>query len=338
VAVRLEIRHFQLVVAVADSGSLAAASLQLNLTASALSHQLRDAEERLGARLFQRRHRRLLLTGAGERLLASARRVLAEVDGVGTGRDCPEDLIRISTGCYTVYGWLPPVLRRWQPEHPRVELRIVLEATRQPIPALLRGELDLALTTETPRSARLRPTRLFSDELFLLLPADHPLVRRGRPVTPSEVAREHLLVYDAPREQIDVFTRVLWPARLEPRRVSRVPLTEALIELVRGGVGAATVPDWMLPADRTGLGIVRLTPGGIHRRWSAVTLAGPAPPVPLLRFVELLRAGAPARGRVAGFEPATPRGRRPEVLRAAPPRGASAAEAPTGTPRLRPAR
>ena len=110
----LEVRHFQLVAAIADTGSLAAASLKLHLTPSALSHQLRDAETRLGGHLFQRRHRKLLLTGAGERMLASARRVLAEIEEVENGRDAPEDLIRLSTGCYTVYGWLPPVLRRFQ--------------------------------------------------------------------------------------------------------------------------------------------------------------------------------------------------------------------------------
>jgi LysR family transcriptional regulator, regulator for metE and metH len=306
----LEVRHFQLVAAIAETGSLAAASLKLHLTPSALSHQLRDAESRLGGLLFQRRHRRLLLTGAGERMLASAHRVLAEIAEVENGRDAAEDLIRVSTGCYTVYGWLPPVLRRFQAEHPRVELKIVLEATRQPVAALLAGELDLALTTQVPSNARLSATRLFEDELLLVVPAGHPLDRRrggdprserrserrggeprskSRPVSAAELAREHLLVYDAPREQLDVFTRVLWPAGLEPRRVSRVPLTEALIELVRGGVGVATLPGWILPsASRKGLAFQRLTTGGVRRRWSAVTLAGTRPK-PLERFVQVLR-------------------------------------------------
>jgi LysR family transcriptional regulator for metE and metH len=260
----LEVRHFQLVAAIAETGSLAAASLKLHLTPSALSHQLRDAENRLGGLLFQRRHRRLLLTGAGERMLASARRVLAEIAEVENGRDAADDLIRLSTGCYTVYGWLPPVMRRFQAEHPRVELRIVLEATRQPVRALLAGELDLALTTQVPSRERLSATRLFDDEL--------------------------LLVYDAPREQLDVFTRVLWPAGLEPSRVSRVPLTEALVELVRGGVGVATLPRWILPsgASRKGLAFQKLTRRGVRRRWSAVTREG-ARPKPLSRFVQVLR-------------------------------------------------
>jgi LysR family transcriptional regulator for metE and metH len=291
----LELRHFQLVAAVADTGSLAAASRQLHLTPSALSHQLRDAEERLGVQLFQRRHRRLLLNGVGEKLLASARRVLSDVAEAEAGcrGDAPEDLIRLSTGCYTAYSWLPPVLARWQGEYPRVELRINLEATRQPIPALLAGALDLALTTDAPRHARLSRAPLFADELVLLVPAAHPLARR-RHATAQDLSREHLLVYDAPREQLDVFTRVLWPAGVEPRRVSRVPLTEALVELVRGGAGVTPLASWVLPARRQGLATVRLTPDGIERRWSAVSMAARRPSAPLKRFVELLRELVPA--------------------------------------------
>lgn len=286
----LELRHFRLVAAVADSGSLAAASLQLNLTPSALSHQLRDAEERLGIQLFQRRNRRLLLTGAGEKLLDSARRVLAQVDHAATALrgEAPEDLLRVSTACYTVYGWLPPVLQRWQREHPRVELRIVLEATRQPIPALLGGQLDLALTTDAPAQPRLVRTPLLADELLLLVPASHPFATR-RHVAADDLASEHLLTYDAPREQLDLYTRLLWPAGVEPRRHTRVPLTEALIELVRGGMGVAPLADWILPRKMEGLRAVRLTPGGIRRRWSAVRLAAKRPPAPLTRFIELLR-------------------------------------------------
>jgi LysR family transcriptional regulator for metE and metH len=286
----LEIRHFKLVVAVADTGSLAAASLKLHLTPSALSHQLRDAEDRLGVQLFLRRNRRLLLTGAGEKLLDSARRVLASVAQAETvlGADAPEDLVRISTGCYTVYTWLPPVLKRWQAEHPRAELRIVLEATRQPVPALLNGQLDLALTCEPVRQPRVVSTPLFRDELVLLVPEGHALAAK-RHANAEEVAREHVLTYDAPREQLDIFTRVFWPAGVEPQRVTRVPLTEAMVELVRGGVGVAPLADWVLPRKMEGLRVVRLTPHGVRRRWEAARLAGRHTSASLTRFVQLLR-------------------------------------------------
>lgn len=285
----LEIRHFRLLAAVADTGSLASASLQLHLTPSALSHQLRDAEERLGVQLFQRRNRRLLLTGAGETLLLSARRVLATVaDAQAALRtNAPEDLLRISTGCYTVYGWLPAVLRMWQPEFPRVEVRVVIEATRQPIPALLDGQIDLALTTDAPRQPRLARTPLLSDELVVLVPEGHPLAMKPY-VDAADLAAENVLTYDAPREQLDLFTRLFWPAGVEPRRTTRVPLTEALIDLVRGGMGVTALADWVIPEDRTGLRMVRLTRNGLCRRWSAVRLSSRRPPAHLLQFIRIL--------------------------------------------------
>src|SRR5580765_122849 len=72
----LEVRHLRLVAAVADVGSLTRAGDQLHLTQSALSHQLRDIEERLGAPLFHRLGKRLVLTPAGEEVLQLARTVL----------------------------------------------------------------------------------------------------------------------------------------------------------------------------------------------------------------------------------------------------------------------
>jgi len=286
----LELRHHALVVATAEEGTLTAAGRRLHLTPSALSHQLRDAEDRLGTRLFQRRHRRLLLTAAGERLLASSRRVLAEAAAAERGvRGSPgEDLLRISSGCYTAYGWLPAVLRRFRRMHPGVEVRIVLESTRRPVEGLLRGELDLALTSDEVAHPRLHATPLFDDELVLLVGSTHRLA--GRPfAVAGDLAAETLLTYDAPREELDVFRRVLWPAGVEPARVSRVPLTEAIVELVRGGEGAGILARWALPRDRRGLATLGLTRTGLRRTWSAVRLRTRSVSGALEDFVALLR-------------------------------------------------
>src|SRR6266700_7539410 len=75
----LEIRHLKLVAAVAEEGSVTEAGKRLHLTQSALSHQLRDAEEKLGAALFLRLGKRMVLTPAGEKLLVSAQKVLDEL-------------------------------------------------------------------------------------------------------------------------------------------------------------------------------------------------------------------------------------------------------------------
>src|SRR3982074_259483 len=133
----LEVRHLQLVAAVADVGSLTRAGDRLHLPQSALSHQLRDIESRLGAALFLRVGKRLVLTPAGERLLASARDVLERLEQTARDpRHRGEDragVLRITTECYTCYHWLPPLLVRYRKRFPRVEVRIDVEATRHPI-------------------------------------------------------------------------------------------------------------------------------------------------------------------------------------------------------------
>ena len=286
----LELRHYALVVATVEEGSLAAASRRLHLTPSALSHQLRDAEDRLATRLFQRRHRRLLLTPAGERLLVSARRVLAEAVSAeqsarGSG---PEDLLRIASGCYTAYGWLPAVLRRFRQVQPAIEVRIVLEATRRPLEALLRGELDLGLTSDEVAHPRLHGSPVLEDELVLLVPGDHALAARPF-IAADDLTPETLLTYDAPRDELDIFRRVLWPAGVEPARVLRVPITEAIVELVRGGQGIGVLARWALPRDRRGLVTVRITRSGLRRTWSAVRLRSRVGSRSLDDFVRSLR-------------------------------------------------
>jgi len=114
----LEVRHLRLVAAVAAVGSLTRAGDRLHLTQSALSHQLRDIESRLGTALFLRIGKRLVLTPAGQRLLASATDVLgrleeAERDIREMGRDRAGTL-RITTECYTCYHWLPALLLRYR--------------------------------------------------------------------------------------------------------------------------------------------------------------------------------------------------------------------------------
>src|SRR5580765_2340331 len=108
--VNLEIRHLKLLAAVAEEESVTAAGKRLHLTQSALSHQLRDAEEKLGTPLFLRLGKRMALTAAGKKVLDVARRILKDLKEVesqvlGLNGDS-HSVIRLSTECYTCYHWL----------------------------------------------------------------------------------------------------------------------------------------------------------------------------------------------------------------------------------------
>src|SRR5262245_17998437 len=145
----LEICHLRLVSAVADLGSLTRAGDRLHLTQSALSHPLRDLDDPLGAMLFQRVGKRLVLTHAGERLLDSARTILARLDEteetIRTLGKAPGGVLRFATECHTCFYWLPPLLVAFRERFPTMELRIEVEASHHPVEHVLDGTIDLAL-------------------------------------------------------------------------------------------------------------------------------------------------------------------------------------------------
>src|SRR5258708_3084025 len=165
----LEIRHLKLLRAVSESGSLTRAAGRLHLTQSALSHQLQDAERILGQPLFLRDRKAMRLTASGCRLLATAESVLDELERtereIRENHPPPEAVIRVSTSCYTCYHWLPAALQAFEATHPPVEIRIALEATREPVAALLDGRIDVGIVSDPVRSARIATRVLFSDEL-----------------------------------------------------------------------------------------------------------------------------------------------------------------------------
>jgi LysR family transcriptional regulator for metE and metH len=293
----LEIRHLQLVSAVAAVGSLTRAGDRLHLTQSALSHQLRDIESRLGAALFLRVGKRLVLTPAGERLLASATDVLerlerAEHEIRAMGRDCTRTL-RITTECYTCYHWLPPLLVRYRRTFPAVEVRIDVEGTNHPVEMLLAGKIDLALMSTTVRDRRLASRRVFDDELVLIASRHHRFARQTR-VRLAQMRDETLFVYP-PKEESGALQNVLLPAGAAPARVEEVQLTEAITELVKAGLGVAILARWAVQPliDAGSIVGCALPSRGMHRVWSAVMRKDLARADYVSEFIDLLEKHAP---------------------------------------------
>jgi LysR family transcriptional regulator, regulator for metE and metH len=290
----LEIRHLKLVAAIAETGSVTLAGNRLHLTQSALSHQLRDAEEQLGVPLFERRNRKMALTAAGERLLQSARTVLDELARAekeiqhSNGNGAAKGVLRLSTECYTVYHWLPPRLRIFQSKFPAVDFQLVVEATDNPFEALLEGKLDLAIVCDPIRNRKIRYTPLFEDEVVIVVPPGHRLAGK-RFAAPEDFAAETLIIYP-PKEDSTILNRFLMPAGISPRRIQEVMLTDVIIEMVRGGLGVAALAKWaVLPQlDSGALVGLSLTEQGFRRTWSAAQLRDVRTPAYVEEFIQVL--------------------------------------------------
>jgi LysR family transcriptional regulator for metE and metH len=301
--VDLEIRHLRLVAAVAEVGSLTRAGDRLHLTQSALSHQLRDVESRLGAALFRRAGKRLVLTRAGERLLASATDVLdrlerAEQDIREMARD-PVGRLRITTECYTCYHWLPPLLLHYRRRFPRVEVRIDVQATHQPVEMLLAGKIELGLMSTPVRDRRLVSRRVFDDELVLITSRHHRFTQQAR-VRLAQMRDETLFIYP-PKEESGPLQNVLIPAGAMPARIEDVQLTEAITELVKAGLGVAILARWAVqPLIDAGAIVAHSLPArGMHRVWSAVMPKDLARADYINAFIDLLEQHAPTAKRPA---------------------------------------
>ena len=291
----VEMRHLRLVAAIADQGSMTAAARTLDLTQPALSHQLRELEARLRSPVFVRTSRRMVLTPAGEQLAHVARTVLAQVDAFerqvvdGEFADT-RGVIRIATECYTAYHWLPAVLRDFRERWPGVDLRVGAEHTSAPIRAIRDGALDLAVVYSRVDDKRIRLEPLFDDELVIVSAPDHRFASREF-VSLDAMSREHFFVYTSPDPDSAIVRDILEPAGVRPSQITRLQLTEAIVELVGAGLGIAILAKWAVaPAVRSGIvQTSRIGRKGVRRTWFTAARSADVTPPYQADLVGLLR-------------------------------------------------
>lgn len=245
---KLDVRDLEVVMALAAAGSTVRAAADLHLTQSAVSRALVVAEEKLGATIFERSARGLVPTSAGRRLTIGAPRILAELaqlETEATATTAPMRM-RVACECYTAYRWLPSALAELHRRDSKLEIHLALEHTRSPVPALLAGDLDVALLTTSKARRGLVERPLFSDEVVFLVAADHPLARKPA-LSPSDLGRYPLLTSSqTPKPEREQFMRAVF-GRKRPPRLERIemPLTEAIIDAARAGMGIAVMSEWI---------------------------------------------------------------------------------------------
>jgi LysR family transcriptional regulator for metE and metH len=303
----IELRHLELVQAVAEHRTLTNAALKLHLTQSALSHQLRELEGRLGVRLFERKARGMTLTPAGEQLRLAAGSVLGQIKAleqrvVSANRSEPVRL-RLTTQCYTCYHWLTDIIRGLRAAFPDIELTVEAGATREPLTALAEQRVDVAVMSSDVSDPRFVAHPLFEDELQVIVDPAHRWARR-RHVGLQDLRTETIFLY-GPKEESRVLQETLIPAGITAGQVKDLQLTEAIIAMVRAGLGIGVLARWaiqpyVLRGELRGL---RVLPNPIQRSWKAVVPKGIAEEPHVAEFVRLARhlASAYTDDRVVRF-------------------------------------
>ncbi|MCP3100772.1 LysR family transcriptional regulator [Myxococcus sp. K15C18031901] len=294
----LDVRDLRVVLALATAGTTAKAAARLHLTQPAVSRALLGAEEKLATRLFDRTPRGLVPTAAGRQLIEGASRLLVELGDLERGVRAPEPAptrLRLVCGCYTAYHWLPSTLLSLRQSLPGLEVRLAVEHTRDPIPALEAGDIDMALvTTSTVPRERLETRTLFTDEIVFVLAAGHPLARK-KTLTRADLQAHPLLTSPTPpREDVWFVSRVFGRER-PTLRVERLPLTEAILDMARAGLGIGMLSEWIIgPHLRDGTLVTRrLGSGPLVRTWRLAYRRQVE--APALRLAAVLEGLAPKR-------------------------------------------
>lgn len=248
----LELRHLRTIRAIHDMGGLARAAEVLNITQSALSHQVRTMEEQAGTALFLRQVKPMRLSPAGLRLLALARQILpmveaaeAEIAGVEAGR---VGRMHIAMECHACFAWLLPALDRFRHAWPDVDIDIRAGLAFTALPALVRGEADLVISSDPEDMPGVVFEPLFDYRPLLVVPSGHRLADRPF-ATPPDLAAETLVHYPMDRARLDVFSHFLDPAGIRPRALREIELTDVILLLVASGRGVAVLPDWVLARE-----------------------------------------------------------------------------------------
>jgi DNA-binding transcriptional LysR family regulator len=305
----ITLRQFRYFIAVAESGSVAAASRMLAIAQSAVTKAMLELEDELGNQLFERSPKGMVLTPQGHRFLASARKVLSAVADAARlhGGNAPQDALAgtLAIGVTSLVAgyYLSDLLGRFTRAAPAVEVQITEETPRFLEHLLINGELDVAIMVS---NALGEPQALVAETLTrspnrVWLASNHALAAQDE-LTLAECAAQDQVVLEADR--IDDLMRAVWVRhQLKPRCVLRTSSLEAVRSLVGAGLGLAVLPDflyrpWTLDAEHVDARRLRdelptVDVGLVWRRGSGLKPAAE-------EFIELAREQSRSRGRRNG--------------------------------------
>lgn len=245
----IELRHLRTIRAIHQAGGLARAADMMNMTQSALSHQVAGLEDQVGMELFVRRSKPMKLSAAGIRMLRAAEKILPEIVALEeefralqagkTGR------LHIAIQCHACFDWLFPVLELFRHAWPEVDVDIRAGLAFDSFPALLREEVDLVISSNPEPLDGIAYNPLFDYHPMFLASSNHPLAAKAM-IEAEDFRDETLITYPVGRDKLDVFTELLTPAKVEPRAQRPVELTAVILMLVGSNRGVSVLPDWVL--------------------------------------------------------------------------------------------
>jgi LysR family transcriptional regulator, carnitine catabolism transcriptional activator len=282
-----EVRHFSL------------AAERCNVTQSAFSQMIAKLESDVGLRLVDRDRRRVSLTADGERLVASARRMVAELDEIGADlRDrasMGKGRVAVATSPPFAAHWLPPLIAQFRERYPGIRVELFDHLPPRCMELVRERQADFAILSAPGPLAGLQYRELLKESFVLACPVGHRLASRKR-VDLADLEGSRLIRFartGSLGQHLEYWMRGI--AVEDAMEVEQLPTVAGL---VAAGLGVSVVPSIAVPFfDRTKVALVAVASPEldrpIHLVWQTSRVLGPAPQA----FVDLLEASVPRKKR-----------------------------------------
>lgn len=294
-----DLAALDLLVTVGELGSISAAAAAHHVTQPAASMRLRSLERVLGVRLLDRARTGSRLTPAGEATVEWASAVLEEVRALLAGtaalRSADRSQLRLAASM-TVAEYLVPLwLNRLAVELPDIGVSLEMGNTTQVSELVGDGHAELGFVEGVQPRRRLRSRRVGSDELVVVVGADHPWTRRHRAVTAKELAATPMVLREPGSGTRDVLARALAEHGLEPRALMELGSTTAIKAAATSGFAPAVLSVLAVSGELRAGRLVAVPCAGLDlsREIRAVWLAGRVLSPTAERLVAIARALGP---------------------------------------------
>lgn len=298
----MDLERLRVLHAVHTAGSVTGAAQALHVTTSAVSQQMARLEREAGQRLTERHGRGIRLTEAGELLAREAGDLLAHAEQVearlAAHRGAVAGTLCIAAFATAARGLLPAALHDLRSRYPDLSLSLSEQEPHQAIPALSRGDLDIAVVQEWPDTALAIPAslarrHLLEDSLDVALPAGHPLAARDS-VAIKELADDDWISWSTGQICHDWLVHTLRAHGARPRILHTASEHSTQLALVGAGLGAAVIPRLGREPAPASVRFVPIDPFPvrcIYALWRASTAPRPA----ISATLDALQRSCPAR-------------------------------------------
>jgi LysR family transcriptional regulator, regulator for metE and metH len=271
---KIDWRHYQLLLAIRETGTLTAAAAHNGITQSAASHQIREAERRLGIQLVEKNGRLLILTQAGEKL-AEAADIVGPLLGNAEARAQEyshgrQRRLRIAYGPQDGLAWAPDMAQYLRDLPAPHLLDLIYISSGATAHSLTHNQADLALALGQPRAGKsaFAQSLVCDDPLVAIVPPDQPQAHCSYLDAESFEDTVYFAHSLTPQSGFEL-EAFFGPAGTRPGHVAQIQSLGAIIDLVAAGLGvsiqlASTV---RAAAKRGEIAIVSLAPPEMTHPW-----------------------------------------------------------------------